>query len=38
VLHAIVLAVACLSTYLLATHAVSHVDFISEDDELLGGM
>jgi uncharacterized membrane protein YccC len=37
-LHAVVLAVACLSTYLLATHAVSRVYFISDDDELLGGM
>ena len=34
----VVLGVACLITYLLATDVLSHVYFLSHDDELLGGM
>jgi uncharacterized membrane protein YccC len=33
-----VLAVACLITYLLVTHLLSRLYFISRDDDLLGGM
>jgi uncharacterized membrane protein YgaE (UPF0421/DUF939 family) len=35
---AVVLGVACLITYLLATDILSHVYFLSHDDEILGGM
>jgi uncharacterized membrane protein YgaE (UPF0421/DUF939 family) len=34
----VVLGVACLITYLLATDILAHVYFLSHDDELLGGM
>jgi uncharacterized membrane protein YgaE (UPF0421/DUF939 family) len=36
--EAVVLGVSCLITYLLATDILSHVYFLSHDDELLGGM
>jgi uncharacterized membrane protein YgaE (UPF0421/DUF939 family) len=36
--ESVVLGVACLITYLLATDILSHVYFLSHDDELLGGM
>jgi uncharacterized membrane protein YccC len=34
----VVLAVACLITYLLVTHLLSHLWFTSQDSDLLGGM
>jgi uncharacterized membrane protein YgaE (UPF0421/DUF939 family) len=34
----VVLGVACLITYLLATDILAHVYFISHDDEVLGGL
>ena len=33
-----VLAVACLVSYLLATNIISHVHFLSREDELIGGL
>ena len=33
-----VLAVACLISYLLATEILSHVHFLSREDELIGGL
>jgi uncharacterized membrane protein YccC len=38
VVDAAVLAVACAITYLLVTHVLSRLYFISKDDALLGGM
>ena len=38
VAECVVLAVACLITYELATSALSHVYSVSRDDDLLGGM
>ena len=38
IVECVVLAVACLITYELATSALSHVYSISRDDDLLGGM
>jgi hypothetical protein len=38
VVECVVLAVACLITYELATSALSHVYSVSRDDDLLGGM
>jgi uncharacterized membrane protein YccC len=38
VLDAVVLAVACLITYLLVTHLLSHLWFTSQASDLLGGM
>jgi uncharacterized membrane protein YccC len=32
------LAIACLASYLLATRLLSHMYFVSKDDDLLGGM
>ena len=36
--ESVVLGVACLITYLLATDILSHVYFLSHDDEVLGGL
>jgi uncharacterized membrane protein YgaE (UPF0421/DUF939 family) len=36
--QSVVLGVACLVTYLLATDILSHVYFVSHDDEALGGL
>lgn len=36
--ESVVLGVACLITYLLATDILAHVYFLSHDDEILGGM
>jgi uncharacterized membrane protein YgaE (UPF0421/DUF939 family) len=36
--ESVVLGVACLIAYLLATDILSHVYFLSHDDEVLGGM
>ncbi len=36
--ESVVLGVACLITYLLATAVLAHVYFLSHDDEILGGM
>jgi hypothetical protein len=38
VMDAIVLAIACLISYLLVTRVLSRLDFISKDSDLLGGM
>ena len=38
VVECVVLAVACLITYWLATHLLSRVYSVSRDDDLLGGM
>ena len=37
-LESSVLAVACLIAYLIVTHVLSHVHFLSRADDLLGGM
>ncbi|MGD0604995.1 MAG: hypothetical protein ABSA53_15505 [Streptosporangiaceae bacterium] len=38
VVESVVLAVACLITYWLATHLLSRVHSVGRDDDLLGGM
>lgn len=38
VVDAVILAIACLATYLLATRVLAHLYFISTDGDLLGGM
>ena len=38
VVECVVLAVACLATYWLATHLLSRVHSVGRDDDLLGGM
>jgi len=38
VVECVVLAVACLVTYWLATHLLSRVHSVGQDDDLLGGM
>ena len=38
VVECVVLAVACLVTYWLATHLLSRVHSVGRDDDLLGGM
>jgi hypothetical protein len=36
--HSLALAISSLISYWLVTHLLRHVDFVSQSDELLGGM